>query len=96
MARRPVAVRDRPSVRRRAARAADAATQRRPGGDERHRGDDRTGLPRFARAEYLLRLATRITALASFALDGNAHHFDAALFEVKPHAGQQQVAAWLR
>ncbi len=50
----------------------------------------------YARAEYLLRLATRITALASFALDGNAAHFDAALFEVKPHAGQKQVAAWLR
>ena len=50
----------------------------------------------YARAEYLLRLATRITALASYALDGNAHHFDAALFEVKPHAGQQQVAARLR
>lgn len=50
----------------------------------------------YARAEYLLRLATRITALASFALDGNAEHFDAALFEIKPHAGQQQVAAWLR
>jgi histidine ammonia-lyase len=30
------------------------------------------------------------------ALDGNADHFDAALFEVKPHAGQKQVAAWLR
>jgi histidine ammonia-lyase len=28
----------------------------------------------YARAEYLVRLATRITALASFALDGNAHH----------------------
>jgi histidine ammonia-lyase len=50
----------------------------------------------FVRAEYLLRLATRITALASFALDGNVHHFDAALFAVKPHAGLQQVAAWLR
>lgn len=50
----------------------------------------------YVRAQYLLRLATRITALASFALDGNAHHFDAALFEVKPHAGQQQVASWLR
>jgi len=50
----------------------------------------------YARADYLVRLATRVTALASFALDGNAHHFDAALFEVKPHPAQQQVAAWLR
>ena len=46
----------------------------------------------YARAEYLTRLATRITALASFALDGNAHHFDATLFSVKPHPGQQRVA----
>jgi histidine ammonia-lyase len=49
-----------------------------------------------ARAEYLTRLSTRISALASFALDGNAEHFDATLFSVKPHAGQQRVAAWLR
>ena len=48
------------------------------------------------RASYLARLTTRITAMASFALDGNAHHFDADLFAVKPHAGMQEVAAWLR
>ncbi|PUA19793.1 histidine ammonia-lyase [Glaciimonas sp. PCH181] len=50
----------------------------------------------FDRSAYLVRIATRITAMASFALDGNAHHFDEALFAVKPHAGQQQVAEWLR
>ncbi len=50
----------------------------------------------YVRAEYLMRVATRITALASFAMDGNAHHFDEVLFSVKPHAGMQQVAAWLR
>ncbi len=50
----------------------------------------------YDRAEYVLRLATRITALASFALDGNAHHFDEVLFSVKPHAGMQRVAAMLR
>ncbi|HXV50084.1 MAG TPA: aromatic amino acid ammonia-lyase [Candidatus Binatia bacterium] len=50
----------------------------------------------YRRADYLTRLSTRITALASFALDGNAHHFDATLFSVKPHPGQQRVAAWLR
>lgn len=57
-----------------------------------------TGLACLAwdRADYLARLATRITALSSFALDGNAHHFDATLFAVKPHAGMQDVAAWLR
>lgn len=50
----------------------------------------------YVRAEYLTRLTARISALASFALDGNAEHFDAALFSVKPHPGQQRVAAWLR
>jgi histidine ammonia-lyase len=50
----------------------------------------------FDRASYLLRLATRATALAVIALDGNAHHFDERLFAVKPHPGPQQVAAWLR
>ena len=50
----------------------------------------------YVRAEYLTRLMTRITALASFALDGNAEHFDETLFSVKPHPGQQAVAGWLR
>ena len=50
----------------------------------------------WVRAEYLLRLATRITAMASFALDGNASHFDETLFSVKPHPGQQTIARWLR
>jgi histidine ammonia-lyase len=50
----------------------------------------------YERAEYLCQLATRITAMASFTLDGNAHHFDATLFSVKPHPGQQQVAGWLQ
>src|SRR5471032_3301426 len=50
----------------------------------------------YDRADYLVRLTTRITAMASFALDGNAHHFDEVLFSVKPHGGMQQVAAWLR
>ena len=50
----------------------------------------------YDRAEYLTRLTTRITAMASFAMDGNAHHFDEVLFSAKPHPGMQQVAAWLR
>ena len=50
----------------------------------------------YVRAEYLTRLVTRISALASFALDGNAEHFDETLFSVKPHPGQQAVAGWLR
>ena len=50
----------------------------------------------YSRADYLARLVTRITALASFALDGNVYHFDRTLFSVKPHPGPQRVAAWLR
>ncbi|MEX3811756.1 histidine ammonia-lyase [Paraburkholderia sp. BR13439] len=49
-----------------------------------------------ARAEHLTRLAARLTALATVALDGRAAHFDAALFDVKPHAGQAEAAAWIR
>lgn len=50
----------------------------------------------FARADYLLRLATRITAMNVIALQGNPEHFDERLFAAKPHPGQVQVAAWLR
>ncbi|MDX1722125.1 MAG: aromatic amino acid ammonia-lyase [Pseudomonas sp.] len=50
----------------------------------------------FSRAEYLLKLATRITALNVVALEGNPEHFDERLFAAKPHPGQMQVAAWLR
>ncbi|WP_342595392.1 aromatic amino acid ammonia-lyase [Salinicola lusitanus] len=50
----------------------------------------------FVRAEYLLKLATRITALNVAALRGNPDHFGARLFAAKPHPGQGQVATWLR
>jgi histidine ammonia-lyase len=50
----------------------------------------------WRRADYLGRLATRITAFNVVASAGNAHHFDQSLFAVKPHAGQQRVAARLR
>ncbi len=50
----------------------------------------------FDRAEYLSRIATRLTALALVTIDGNPHHFAEALFAVKPHPGQQLVAARLR
>jgi histidine ammonia-lyase len=46
----------------------------------------------FARAAYLEQLATRITALASFALGGNPAHFDPDLFAVKPHPGPVRAA----
>ena len=47
----------------------------------------------WERAEYLERLATRITAMVSIALGSNPKHFAPGLFAVKPHAGQQQAAA---
>lgn len=50
----------------------------------------------FERAEYLTRLASRITALGSIAMKGNPGHFDPRLFAAKPHAGQIEVAAWIR
>ena len=50
----------------------------------------------YERAAYLGKLTTRITAMMSVALQGNDFHFDEALFEVKPHPGQQTIARWLR
>lgn len=50
----------------------------------------------YQRAEYLAQLCTKITALVSIGMQGNDFHFDEALFAVKPHPGQQQIAAWLR
>ncbi len=54
------------------------------------------GLFAYARSAYLARLATRITALSVYALDGNPYHFDAELFAAKPHPGQNRVAERLR
>jgi histidine ammonia-lyase len=50
----------------------------------------------YDRAEYLSKLTTRITAMVSVGLQGNANHFDPLLFSVKPHPGQNQVAARIR
>jgi histidine ammonia-lyase len=47
------------------------------------------------RAQYLSRLAARISALAALAMRGNREHFHPALFEVKPHAGQVEAAGWI-
>jgi histidine ammonia-lyase len=47
------------------------------------------------RAEYLSRLATRVTALGAIALQSSEGHFHPRLFAVKPHAGQIEVADWL-
>ena len=49
----------------------------------------------WQRAETLTRLCCRLTALASVALRGNRGHFDPRLFAAKPHAGQNEAAAWI-
>lgn len=48
------------------------------------------------RAQYLSKIASRLTAYAVMATDGNAYHFDETLFSAKPHPGQQEIAARLR
>jgi len=50
----------------------------------------------WSRAEYLTRLVTRLTSMASIALQGNSNHFDEILFSVKPHNGQIKIAEWIR
>ncbi|MGD8176199.1 HAL/PAL/TAL family ammonia-lyase [Marinimicrobium sp. ARAG 43.8] len=50
----------------------------------------------YDRARYLAKLASRLTAMVSVALKGNVHHFDEHLFSVKPHPGQNRVAARIR
>ncbi|MDH5720277.1 MAG: aromatic amino acid ammonia-lyase [Spirochaetia bacterium] len=50
----------------------------------------------YDRAEYLCRLASRITALTIIATDGNPCHFKENLFTVKPHMGQVKVAEFIR
>lgn len=47
------------------------------------------------RAQYLSRLAARITSVGALALRGNRDHFHPRLFAVKPHAGQAEVAQWI-
>ena len=49
----------------------------------------------WQRADYLTRMCSRLTALASVAMRGNRGHFDPRLFAAKPHAGQNESAAWI-
>ncbi len=49
----------------------------------------------WERAEYLVRLVTRITSMACLALGSNPEHFAPGLFSAKPHHGPQRVAAWI-
>lgn len=50
----------------------------------------------FQRADYLTRLASRLTAMTSIAIIGNYEHFDETLFSVKPHPGQCLIAERVR
>ncbi|MDT8447407.1 MAG: aromatic amino acid ammonia-lyase [bacterium] len=49
----------------------------------------------WERAERLQRVACRITAMNVIAYRGNPAHFDARIFEAKPHPGQARAAAWI-
>ncbi len=50
----------------------------------------------FDRARWLTRWVASLTAMASDVLQGNPAHFDARLFELKPHPGLCEVAGWIR
>jgi histidine ammonia-lyase len=50
----------------------------------------------FDRARGLARAAAAVTALLSDALQGEPGHFDARIFEAKPHPGQTLCARWIR
>jgi len=50
----------------------------------------------FARAEALAPLASTLSAMVSDAIHGNPEHFSQTIFELKPHSGSVQSAAWIR
>jgi histidine ammonia-lyase len=50
----------------------------------------------FDRARKLALLAATVTAMVSDAILGNREHFSARIFELKPHPGSIQAAAWIR
>jgi histidine ammonia-lyase len=47
----------------------------------------------YCRAEYLVSLSSRLTAMTSLALRGNPEHFDPFIFSSKAHPGSISVAA---
>ncbi len=49
----------------------------------------------YLRAEYLVEISSRLTALTCIALEGNPIHFDDVLFSAKPHKGPAQVASFI-
>ena len=50
----------------------------------------------WVQADYISRLACRVTAMNVLAMKGNAGHFDKVLFDAKPHPGQSEAAAMIR
>ncbi len=50
----------------------------------------------YCRAEYLVALSSRLTAMTSLVLRGNPEHFDEFIFSAKPHPGSISVAAFIR
>ena len=50
----------------------------------------------FMRALRLARWAATLTAVACDVMRGNPAHFDARIFDLKPHPGTQRCAAWIR
>jgi len=50
----------------------------------------------YSRAQYIMLLSSRLTAMTSLALQGNPTHFDPMLFEAKPHPGQMAIANYIR
>jgi histidine ammonia-lyase len=50
----------------------------------------------WERASRLARLASAITAVMCETTHGNQGHFDARIFEWKPHPGSVRCAAWIR
>ena len=49
----------------------------------------------FQQSLRLARLAASLTAMASDVTRGNQAHFDARLFDAKPHPGQRACARWI-
>jgi len=50
----------------------------------------------FVRALRLARWAAALSAVACDVMRGNPAHFDARIFELKPHPGTRRCAAWIR
>jgi len=53
-------------------------------------------VPVLHASRHLGRLSSALSAIASDVMRGNASHFDARIFAVKPHPGQAAAAAWIR